>query len=719
MSNWYDSDNLAAAPAKPSSSAWWDKDSISTGRAALEGYKDTASFGFADEVRGLSRATGLPEGVERVLGGFGAPIGAARVLYEHATGQNDQNLSSLVTGEPRRGPATAAYERERDVGRAVRRQAEEEHPNAFLAGQVGGGVATTLAGPVRAAAGAATVGGRMAAGAKQGAVIGGLYGFGSGEGLQDSLEHGAIGAGTGAVIGGAVSPVVDVARWGAGKIGDAGRSIYTTIRSEANPSYVDREAGRRIAVARNSDIEAGHMPSADVIAAAEHGGVPLNPANTAGERTLALARSAANQSPEARAALTEVANDSFAGQSQRTARLIKDMTGGANAAGDLETLQNAARGGNRVAYGRAYAEGSSGLWSPELERLAGSDAVSKAMQAAAKSAGDEAIVSGHGAMNPRITFTPDGRMQFNRGPTGMPTYPDLQYWDLVRRELSDAAQRAGRGTSEARRLNNFATAMNAELDHLVPSYAQARAGAAAAFGARDALEAGQKFVGAKGQNATYGGAIAKMNPAEKELLARGFASELSDRILELKDSQNILKQAFVTSPASKQRIVMALGQQRADQLEVHLRAETMADRLREALGNSSTARQLAEMGLAGAGSAVLGHGAMSGELDKKDILGAVLLFGAAYGKHRVAAAESTVARRIGEMLASNDPQIMQRGTAIVARTPWLRDALRTAGDRLGPVFARTGTPLAEPSATELVHAIGRAPAQPDQPVQGR
>ena len=75
----------------------------------------------------------------------------------------------------------------------------------------------------------------------------------------------------------------------------------------------------------------------------------------------------------------------------------------------------------------------------------------------------------------------------------MPTYPDLQYWDQVRRELSDAAIRAGRGTEDARRLGRFATALNSELDRMVPAYAGARRTAAGFFGAENALEAGQKF----------------------------------------------------------------------------------------------------------------------------------------------------------------------------------------------------------------------------------
>jgi hypothetical protein len=71
-----------------------------------------------------------------------------------------------------------------------------------------------------------------------------------------------------------------------------------------------------------------------------------------------------------------------------------------------------------------------------------------------------------------------------------------------------------------------------------------------------------------------------------------------------------------------------------NQLEVNLRAEGLADRLRNSLGNSLTA---------------------------------ALLLGAAYGKHRMTATENTIARP-ADMLASSDSTILQRGVRTVART---------------------------------------------------
>ena len=69
-----------------------------------------------------------------------------------------------------------------------------------------------------------------------------------------------------------------------------------------------------------------------------------------------------------------------------------------------------------------------------------------------------------------------------------------------RGEVSDAAQRAGRGTEEARRLNIFSNELNRELDRLVPAYRDARQGAARFFGAENAVAAGEKAVASKMAN---------------------------------------------------------------------------------------------------------------------------------------------------------------------------------------------------------------------------
>src|SRR5260370_15072120 len=236
--------------------------------AAAEGFLDTAGFGLRDEIRGLAKASGLPEWAG---GGWRAIPGAIELGIEKLRGE--KNLSGLITGDTR-DPVQRAYEEERDFTRRIQKQSQEEHPTAYTAGQVGGGVASALTMPgFRAAEGAGMLG-RAGAAAKTGALYGGAYGFGSGEGGLDSLSEGLIGGATGGVVGGAASPVVDVASHVAGVgLAKAGE-IYQWLRSEANPRFVNEEATRRVAGAIGGGIRAGQAPltQADVDMARRAGG---------------------------------------------------------------------------------------------------------------------------------------------------------------------------------------------------------------------------------------------------------------------------------------------------------------------------------------------------------------------------------------------------------------------------------------------------------------
>src|SRR4029077_4140165 len=131
---------------------------------------------------------------------------------------------------------------------------------------------------------------------------------------------------------------------------------------------------------------------------------------------------------------------------------------------------------------------------PELERLAASPAVRRAMEGAVERGRDRADAEGMGAFNPGVTFE-NGIMQFGKG-RGAPPYPNMQYWDYVQRELRDAqtaARRSGRN-EEAGALGTLHRSLLTELDHANPAFGQARQGAAAFFGAENALEAGQNFM---------------------------------------------------------------------------------------------------------------------------------------------------------------------------------------------------------------------------------
>src|SRR5258708_28238537 len=157
------------------------------------------------------------------------------------------------------------------------------------------------------------------------------------------------------------------------------------------------------------------------------------------------------------------------------------MSGGGNATEDLERIQDVARRATGPAYRAVYAAGEDGLWTPELEGLAGSPAVRRAMMNAVERGQDRSIGEGFGAFNPGVTFD-NGIMQFGRG-RGAPPYPNMQYWDYVQRELRDtqmAARRSGRN-EEAGALGTLHRSLLNVLDSANPTFTLARPEAAPFF----------------------------------------------------------------------------------------------------------------------------------------------------------------------------------------------------------------------------------------------
>lgn len=580
-------------------------------------------------------------------------------------------LANPVTGVGEKGETFGErYAKNLKVEKARSAAMQEQHPiESTLAGLAGGTAATLpLAATTTGARLLGLVGGglgrQMAAGAASGAAINAADALTRG---GDPLTAGGIGG----AIGGAVPPV-------ARGIGALASPVVNTVRGIVNPT---EEAARRVGTAIDRDTAAGGAGlTQPQFAAAQAAGAPVNLMDMGGETTRALARSAANTSPEGRQLLNRAIDDRFEQQSGRLTDWLRSTFHYPDAVSQQAAIEQSQRATNNVNYARAMRDGAGGIWSPELERLAGSDAVAAAMKKAASVARDEGIVGGYGAMNPRITFTPDGRMQLGRGPTGAPTYPDLQFWDLTRRQLSNGAQMARRAgdMEQARRLGNFATRLNAELDTHVPSYAAARAGHAAFAGAENALEAGQNFVTAKMQNREARVALMRMTPQERQLFQDGFVDRFVQSLNETGDRRNVLN-TIANSPAARERLNIALGPQRAGELEGMLHVEHVMDAARGAIqGNSTTARQLAELGLAGAGGSVLSGGS-NPFTDPTAALNAALVYGAVRGgRAGMSAIDHRVAGQVARLLTSNNPAQIRLGMQMLGRNQGLLGRLRHA-----------------------------------------
>lgn len=574
----------------------------------------------------------------------------------------------------------------------------EREPVLSAIGEVGGGLATMAVpglGGANVFRGAGLIP-RAANAAVTGAAYGGLYGAGTADGgLADRAMGAATGAATG-LVAGAAAPVATSA------IGGVARTVAAPVRALMKPGD---QAAKRVETAFARD-QVDPAQAAAALQAAQASGTPMVAGDLGDETVRALARSAANTSPEARSTLQAATDGRLETQKPRFIEFVRSLVGGANATKTREQLLEMAQKANGPAYRRAYEAGDTPLMSPELERLTGSPDVVRAMMATAEKGKSRAIADGYGAFNTNATLSADGRVVFTKGKGGVPTDPNIQFWDYTYRELRDAgtaAAAAGR-TGEASYLRDLSKTMRSELDRLVPEYGQARSQAALFFGAEDALDAGEKFVISTRGNDEARAVIAKMNPAERTLFREGFASSLVASVREVGDRTNLINATFAKSSAARERIELALGAQEARAVEAFLRTEHTFDLLRRAVqGNSTTARQLVELGLAGGVGVTLAGGNV---FDPKAWLTGALLYTARRGGALI---DQRVARRVGEMLASDDPKVFQNAIKIASRNPGMLNLLRLTEQN----FARLVGPA------EGGYAAAAQEGQDGAPGQGR
>jgi hypothetical protein len=636
--------------------------------AGVRGAADMLSFGLADEIAAGGDALFNP------IFGTGASAPTFGERY-------DQNLAK------QRGIDNA------DV---------QQNPVERIGGQLAGGVllpgaaADTLAG--RAVVGGAT---------------GGLYGFGSGEGGIGNRLGGAVtGTGLGAVAGPAASVLTSAAGAVAKPVFNAASRAISPIRGYIN---TESEAARRVASALRRDQAADDVPTIGDRLAASVNDQPMIVADSGGRTTQALARSAANTSPEARTALDRAVNDRFETQSPRTTAFLRTLTGATgDHEGALTRLQDAARRANRPAYQAAYTAGDRQVWSPELERLSAAPSVQQALRSAVTKWRDWQVHDGFGAANAPAMVSNGGILNLGNG-RGMPVFPNIQFWDYAARHIADRAEQARRSGAmqEAARLGGLERQLKSELDRIVPQYQRARQGAARFFGSQDALEAGRSFVAADMGTQEARRAIDQMSAPERELFRQGFASELIRRVNESGDRRSVLNQMFLGgSPAARSRIEIALGPQSAHRLEAFLRVENIMDGLRRAVqGNSTTARQLTEMGLAG-GAVAGGEYLKDGTISPAHAIAAALAFGGL--RHGAKVIDEKVARRVGEMLASDDPRVMQRALDGAANNRTMMDAIRGAESRITGLIGAGASGTAGPSAQDVAtKLLTNAPSKAD------
>jgi hypothetical protein len=466
-----------------------------------------------------------------------------------------------------------------------------------------------------------------------------------------------------------VGPAIDLV----GRVAKSAVSPVTSVmRGLVNP---EREAARRVGAAASRDFQiardtgsgkgTANIPDAEIRQAGRNG-QPVR-AIDMGETTRALARSAANTSPEGRAVITDAVQGRYQQQSDRLAGFLETISPFKGSTFQLsETIARVAKNARAPYYDKAYQDGAQGVATPAIQALTEAPVLRDAMK--------EAITVAKNKL-------PTGRAQ---APLMGPNGPTLQYWDYVKQALDDkigALQRAGekQGAADVIAIKHR---LVEELDAAVPSYRTARGVAGTYFKAADALEAGENFVKMKVPNGEAAHAFSKLNANEQILFRQGYVQTLINDLRATGDTRNALNR-IMNSPAEREKMTLVLGAGDAKKLEGFLRMEGIMDLARNALGNSTTARQLAEMGLAGGA-----YNAVTGTTPWSDPVGfftSALLFGGA--RAGMARIDQNVARQVAELLVTDDPKRLAQAVKTVQK-PWVLDALRAFDEYIGPRMAR-------------------------------
>lgn len=527
----------------------------------------------------------------------------------------------------------------------------EQHPVAKSAAEIAGAVASTGAaattnlGAQALGLTAKTLPGMIGSGAASGAAVGAADAATRGGDASEGAVYGGLAGAAGPLVGRAVGA-------GASKLMRTGRAAMTP----------EVEAATQIAEALEKD--AGKGLSVGDFAEAQQRGQPVAMMDIGSQATQRLARRASNFSPEAQETLGRTIGSRYRTQNDRTADWLNTTFNFPNSDETQAALSEVARSVNRPAYARAYSEGAHGLWNDDLAQISQAPVVQDSIRKAMVSAKNEAAKLGFGTPANPFTTDAEGRIVLKMGEDGKQMIPNLQFWDIVKRGLDKA------GTREAKEWSNI---LRNTLDEQVPSYATARAGAAKAFGAQDALEAGKNAVDAKMTNRQMRDALGKMSDVEKRLFQDGFVDQYVQKIREAPDRRNIIDMVNA-SPSARERVVMAIGPQRAKEMEAFLRVEDQMDRARRAMGNSTTAQQIGDMKV----------GAMD-LFDPKQML--VKMF---HGASKMAGRgiDERVAEKIADMLTSTDRTKFDRAIKAIANSKSLMSAIRNPSEAAGAVATR-------------------------------
>jgi hypothetical protein len=558
-----------------------DKDENSALRKAdsfIRGAADTASFGMADEIAASAERNSLlnPEN-------YNTPAKALDMVsnLNPITAMVNQ-VSDIVAPDEQ---TQSNLRRER----AFQTQRDDIDSGASTAGRISGallgaGALTRASAPFMASLPAnATLGAKVAQGAKAGALYSGLYGLGSGEGVQDRVEEGLSQAAIGGAIGGAIPAVAAGVKAVSKPVTDA---ITGYLRPEA---FANKKIAERLA---NSNLDLGQA-----VAKMERSpGTTL--ADVGGKSTRSLLRTATNIPGKAQDFTVSALNRRQLAQGDRIKTIIRETFADPEkfeaAKGRLFQLQAET---SQPLYERALSKKN--VWNNRLDMFLKDPVTQSGIKQGIRIQRLEAL-----AENKQFNPQDFGITAFNEaGDPIIGGVPNMRTINVIKKGLDAMLEGArhpitGRLTEEGRAIDSVRRAFLNEVDKVNPDYATARKHYANFMQINEAMEFGKEAL--RMSPASVKARVADMNPMEKIAARVGAAEALRKAVDEVGWTHNAVLKLF--NSRQKVQNLQALFNSREEFAEARklVFAEVRKRMTYDAVkGNSTTAAQMADMMEAG------------------------------------------------------------------------------------------------------------------------
>lgn len=519
------------------------------------------------------------------------------------------------------------YDRHLAEQRAQQQQFETAHPGKAALGQGAGMALAVTSLPV--------FGKGFTGAVKTGAGYGAVTGAGAD---AESIPERLYNTGKGALVGGTIG----AGGYGAGVA--AGKGMTTVGRAwqgmRADPQT---RAVTRVAqtIEDKYGPQASHLLQRDL--------ADLGPdamlLDVLGEQGLATGRSAANINPNARETLETSLLGRKAGQNERVVSDIEKAAGlkqGNRAS--VETMKTKAYDAVRPHINRAY----------EKARAAGQDIPLDYFSDVLNSPlGEDAFKSAVTSLRNRMAVSGDK------------AGGNLAVIDEMKKILDSKAEMARRAGDNATAdvAGTMAKHLRSQMDALLTGdeYLLARTLRKQAYDVDEAFDAGAALAGRPTFDALA--AAKKAAPANQKALAAAYASKQGENLLNRGATEGAL--GSMSTPAGQEAYRVALGKN-SGLVDKALAREKNFNKVARALtGNSTTARQLAEMGASGVGAAAttmaMGYDATTGGV--AGLMAAILRKGGPALATKIATSSQREAAPIIAELLTGRGQLPARGIA--------------------------------------------------------